>query len=162
MYNFYAQLGLKRRPGSSVPLFVSLFVCKSVPLTYKLQYFKFEWTYSIQTWTVCSGQGCSHLGDIACPWKLGWGQNVGLRFLPLLQFVTAGDICVSQTYLVPSSEVVSAGGLLHPMLLPKIYPPLFDLYALHNDREDDRYWERVKKLNKQGDIGLMAYLGIDQ
>ncbi|KAJ8319767.1 hypothetical protein KUTeg_001354 [Tegillarca granosa] len=59
-------------------------------------------------------------------------------------------------------EVVSAGGLLHPILLPKIYPPLFDLYALYNDREDEKYWERIQRLNKQGDMALMAYLGIEQ
>ncbi|XP_021370845.1 alsin-like isoform X2 [Mizuhopecten yessoensis] len=59
-------------------------------------------------------------------------------------------------------EIVTAGSLLQPLLLPKIYPPLFDLYALYNDKEDERYWERVQKLNKQGDMALMAYLGIDQ
>ena len=58
--------------------------------------------------------------------------------------------------------VVSCGTLIHPILLPKIYPPLFDLYALQNDKEDEKYWERVRKLNKQGDVGLMAFLGIDQ
>lgn len=60
------------------------------------------------------------------------------------------------------TEVVSAGDLLHPVLLPKIYPPLFDLYALYNDKLDEKYWERIQKLNKQGDVALMAYLGIDQ
>ncbi|XP_076459413.1 LOW QUALITY PROTEIN: alsin-like [Babylonia areolata] len=59
-------------------------------------------------------------------------------------------------------EIVTAAGLLYPILLPKIYPPLFDLYALYNDRSDDRYWERVSKLNRQGDMALMAFLGIDQ
>ncbi|XP_061189160.1 alsin-like isoform X2 [Saccostrea echinata] len=60
------------------------------------------------------------------------------------------------------SMVVSCGTLIHPILLPKIYPPLFDLYALYNDKENEKYWERVRKLNKQGDVGLMAFLGIDQ
>ncbi|XP_052825972.1 alsin isoform X1 [Octopus bimaculoides] len=60
------------------------------------------------------------------------------------------------------SEVVTPARLLHPLLLPKIYPPLFDLYALYNDKEDEKYWERVWKLNRQGDMALMAYLGIDQ
>ncbi|CAE1150413.1 ALS2 [Acanthosepion pharaonis] len=61
-----------------------------------------------------------------------------------------------------NSEVVTPALLLHPLLLPKIYPPLFDLYALFNDKEDEKYWERVQKLNRQGDMALMAYLGIDQ
>ena len=59
-------------------------------------------------------------------------------------------------------EIVTAAGLLYPILLPKIYPPLFDLYALYNDRDEDRYWERVSKLNRQGDMALMAFLGIEQ
>nr|KAG5713438.1 hypothetical protein BaRGS_024986 [Batillaria attramentaria] len=59
-------------------------------------------------------------------------------------------------------ELVTAAGLLYPILLPKIYPPLFDLYALYNDRDDDQYWERVSKLNRQGDMALMAFLGIEQ
>ncbi|KAL5005990.1 hypothetical protein ScPMuIL_017148 [Solemya velum] len=59
-------------------------------------------------------------------------------------------------------EVVSAAGLLHPLLLPKIYPALFDLYALYNDKEDEKCWERIQRLTRQGDMALMAYLGIDQ
>ncbi|XP_071103612.1 alsin-like isoform X2 [Haliotis cracherodii] len=60
------------------------------------------------------------------------------------------------------SEIMTAAGLLYPLLLPKIYPPLFDLYALYNDKDDEKYWERVLKLNRQGDMALMAYLGIEQ
>ena len=56
---------------------------------------------------------------------------------------------------------MSPDGLLQPILLPKIFPALFDLYALHREKEDDKYWERVQKLNKQGDMSLMAYLGVD-
>ncbi|BFZ15627.1 hypothetical protein BsWGS_18666 [Bradybaena similaris] len=60
------------------------------------------------------------------------------------------------------ASVFTATGLLYPILLPKIYPPLIDLYALYNEKNDDRYWERVTKLNRQSDMGLMAYLGIEQ
>ncbi|ESO94409.1 hypothetical protein LOTGIDRAFT_145057, partial [Lottia gigantea] len=59
-------------------------------------------------------------------------------------------------------EVISAASLLYPILLPKIYPPLFDLYALYNDKDDEQCWERVTKLNRQGDMALMAYLGIEE
>ncbi|XP_059158810.1 alsin-like [Physella acuta] len=62
----------------------------------------------------------------------------------------------------PSLQVFTAAGLLYPIMLPKIYPPLFDLYALYNERNDDLYWERVTKLNRQSDMGLLAYLGIEQ
>ncbi|XP_045511220.1 alsin [Colias croceus] len=59
-------------------------------------------------------------------------------------------------------EVVSAASLLQPTLLPRVHPALFVLYALHNKREDDLYWRRLLKWNKQPDTTLMAFLGIDQ
>ena len=60
------------------------------------------------------------------------------------------------------SEVFSQAGLLHPLLLPKLYPTLFDLYALYNEKEDEVYWKRVLHWNRQPDVGLMAYLGLAQ
>ncbi|XP_064646318.1 alsin-like isoform X2 [Lineus longissimus] len=59
------------------------------------------------------------------------------------------------------SEVITATGILHSFLLPKVYPPLFTLYALYNEREDERYWERVQRLNRQSDMALLSYLGVD-
>ncbi|CAH1788427.1 unnamed protein product [Owenia fusiformis] len=64
--------------------------------------------------------------------------------------------------LEADGDIISAAELLHPLLLPKIYPPLFTLYALYNEREDERYWERLQKWNKQGDISLLAYLGVHE
>lgn len=43
-----------------------------------------------------------------------------------------------------------------------MHSALFVLYALHNKKEDDAYWERLMKWNKQPDITLMAFLDIDQ
>ncbi|XP_020708134.2 alsin isoform X2 [Athalia rosae] len=59
------------------------------------------------------------------------------------------------------SKVVSAAAILHPVLLPRVHSALFVLYALHNKKEDDAYWKRLMKWNKQPDITLMAFLGID-
>ncbi|XP_063838973.1 alsin [Ostrinia nubilalis] len=59
-------------------------------------------------------------------------------------------------------EVISAASLLQPTLLPRVHPALFVLYALHNKREDDLYWRRLLKWNRQPDLTLMAFLGIDQ
>ncbi|KAK3595359.1 hypothetical protein CHS0354_008782 [Potamilus streckersoni] len=59
-------------------------------------------------------------------------------------------------------EIITASLLIQPILLPKIYPALFDLYALNKDKEDEKYWQRVQKLNRQGDMALMSYLGADQ
>nr|XP_006820146.1 PREDICTED: alsin-like [Saccoglossus kowalevskii] len=56
---------------------------------------------------------------------------------------------------------ITSAGLLHPVLLPRLYPPLFTLYALQNENLDDKYWERILRLNKQSDIALMAYLGVN-
>ena len=89
--------------GSSVRPSVRPFVClsvrNSVPLTFRLQYIKYGWSYSNQTWTVSSSKGCSHLTDITCP--LGWGgvKIWHLKILPYFDFVAAGGIRVSQTHV---------------------------------------------------------------
>lgn len=36
------------------------------------------------------------------------------------------------------------------------------LYALDNDREEDVYWECVLRLNKQADIALLGFLGVQR
>lgn len=58
--------------------------------------------------------------------------------------------------------VVTSSGLLLPVLLPRLYPPLFMLYALENDREEDIYWECVLRLNKQPDLPLLGFLGVQR
>lgn len=58
--------------------------------------------------------------------------------------------------------VVTSSGLVLPVLLPRLYPPLFMLYALDNDREEDIYWECVLRLNKQPDIALLGFLGVQR
>ncbi|OWJ99772.1 hypothetical protein Celaphus_00016052, partial [Cervus elaphus hippelaphus] len=58
--------------------------------------------------------------------------------------------------------VVTGSGLLLPVLLPRLYPPLFMLYALDNDREEDIYWECVLRLNKQADLALLGFLGVQR
>ena len=80
MLNFYAP-GLKGPPGASSVWIVRPSVCpsvrlsvrNSVPLTNKVQYLKFRWSYSNQTWTVSASKGCSksNFNEITCPW--GWG-----------------------------------------------------------------------------------------
>lgn len=60
------------------------------------------------------------------------------------------------------SRVVGSSALLLPVLLPRLYPPLFTLYALDKEREDDVYWECVLRLNKQPDLALLAFLGVQQ
>ena len=82
----------KVRPGHLViGLSVRPSVCPSVRnsflLTNKVQYLKFGWLYSNQTWTVSSSMGFSHFTDITCP--CGWGGD----------FVAAGGIHVSQTHV---------------------------------------------------------------
>lgn len=57
--------------------------------------------------------------------------------------------------------VVSANTLLLPVLLPRLYPPLFTLYVLYNQKLDDLYWDRLQKWNRQSDLALMNFLGVD-
>ncbi|XP_075036244.1 alsin [Mixophyes fleayi] len=58
--------------------------------------------------------------------------------------------------------VVTSSGLLLPVLLPRLYPPLFMLYALEHEKEEDAYWECVLRLNKQSDTALLAFLGVQE
>ncbi|XP_029462134.1 alsin isoform X2 [Rhinatrema bivittatum] len=58
--------------------------------------------------------------------------------------------------------VVTSSGLLLPVLLPRLYPPLFMLYALDKEREEDTYWECVLRLNKQPDMALLSFLGVQR
>lgn len=62
----------------------------------------------------------------------------------------------------PYSRVVSSSALLLPILLPRLYPPLFTLYALDKERQDATYWECVLRLNKQADLTLLHFLGVQQ
>ena len=65
---FYARV-LKGPPGHLViGSSVCLSVRNSVPITNKVQYLKFGWWYSNQTWTVSSSMVSSHFTDITCPW----------------------------------------------------------------------------------------------
>ncbi|UYV83609.1 ALS2 [Cordylochernes scorpioides] len=73
------------------------------------------------------------------------------------------QLCVweCQVKVVFDSLVVSPAGIFHPILLPRLYPPLFTLYALHNEKADEHYWERLLKWNKQSDVALLAFLGVN-
>ena len=55
---------------------------------------------------------------------------------------------------------VNSMSLLHPLLLPRLYPPLFTLYALQTEKTDAVYTEKLFYLNKRGDMALMSFLGI--
>ena len=81
----------------------------------------------------------------------------------LYKFTFIIIIIISGSLLtVYCSEWVTPAALLHPLLLPKIYPPLFNLYALYNEKDDDRYWKRIRLWNKQSNLALMSYLGVDK
>ena len=73
-----------------------------------------------------------------------------------------GKEFVLETENAEEGQVISAAAILHPILLPRVHSALFVLYALHNKKEDDAYWKRLMKWNKQPDITLMAFLDIDQ
>lgn len=60
------------------------------------------------------------------------------------------------------TSIVCADSLLHPILLPQVNSALFVLYALHNKKEDDAYWERLVRWNRQNDERLMELLDVDK
>lgn len=61
-----------------------------------------------------------------------------------------------------SVVVVSCSSLLLPVLLPRLYPPLFTLYHLQEEQADAHYWEHVLRLNKQPDQSLLSFLGVQE
>ncbi|XP_011609701.2 alsin-like isoform X2 [Takifugu rubripes] len=61
-----------------------------------------------------------------------------------------------------SAVVVSCSSLLLPLLLPRLYPPLFTLYRLQEEQEDALYWDRILRLNKQPDQSLLSFLGVQE
>lgn len=64
--------------------------------------------------------------------------------------------------LACSVVLVSASSLLLPVLLPRLYPPLFTLYHLQEEQEDAQYWEHILRLNKQPDQSLLSFLGVQE
>ncbi|CAN9497900.1 unnamed protein product [Ophioblennius macclurei] len=58
--------------------------------------------------------------------------------------------------------VLSCSSLLLPLLLPRLYPPLFTLYCLQEEQEETQYWERILRLNKQPDHSLLGSLGVHE
>ncbi|KTF77023.1 hypothetical protein cypCar_00017969 [Cyprinus carpio] len=68
----------------------------------------------------------------------------------------------SSTHLETPQQgwIVSSSSLLLPVLLPRLYPPLFTLYTLEKEREEEVYWSCVLRLNKQPDLALLAFLAV--
>ncbi|XP_011499590.1 PREDICTED: alsin [Ceratosolen solmsi marchali] len=83
-------------------------------------------------------------------------------FFPALPKATDQCILKSNSDDNKEEKVISATAILHPIILPRVYSALFVLYALHNKKMDDAYWERLIKWNKQPTNTLLAFLGIDQ
>ena len=57
-------------------------------------------------------------------------------------------------------HAVNSMSLLHPLILPRLYPTLFILYALRTEKTDTVYLEKLHYLNKRADVALMSFLGI--
>ena len=85
----------KGPPGASSNRIVRPSVSNSVPLTHKVQYLKFGWWYSNQSWTVSLFMGLSPSLISHAP-GVEWVQNVGLR-----------DFCHILTLLPPGIHVKS-------------------------------------------------------
>ena len=57
---------------------------------------------------------------------------------------------------------INSSTLLYPMILPRLYHVLFTLYALHTQKADTVYAERLNQFNKRGDVALMSFLGVNR
>ena len=110
---------------SSVFLSVRLSVRNFV--LYKVQYLKFGWSYSNQTWTVSSWKGCSHFTDIPCPWG-GMGSKCRTwEIFAILSFwlCSARGIRVSQTHVlyikIKRKSLLGTGSSNYTSFLPQYY-----------------------------------------
>ncbi|XP_076849884.1 alsin isoform X3 [Brachyhypopomus gauderio] len=77
----------------------------------------------------------------------------------------AGSVSLTHSSQSDSSKegvIVSSPSLLLPILLPRLYPPLFTLYTLEREREEELYWDCVLRLNRQPDQSLLTFLGVPQ
>ncbi|KAL7865516.1 hypothetical protein SRHO_G00107630 [Serrasalmus rhombeus] len=85
-------------------------------------------------------------------------------FIPESSERRASDSLCSSTDsdTVQQGWFVSSSSLLLPILLPRLYPPLFMLYTLEREREEQVYWECVLRLNKQPDLSLLTFLGVPE
>ena len=82
--------------------------------------------------------------------------------LPNEEFVHLATDTVSGIASHSTEESWTSSMLLHPLLFPRLYPPLFTLYALDNDRFDSAYWEQIQLLNKRSDWALMTFVGMQR
>lgn len=82
--------------------------------------------------------------------------------LPNEEFVHLATDTVSGVASHSTEESWTSSMLLHPLLFPRLYPPLFTLYALDNDRFDSAYWEQIQLLNKRSDWALMTFVGMQR
>lgn len=82
--------------------------------------------------------------------------------LPNEDYVYLATDTVSGVANHSTEESMTSTMLLHPLLFPRLYPPLFTLYALDNERADSAYWEQIQLLNKRSDWALMTYVGMQR
>ncbi|XP_035377793.1 alsin isoform X3 [Electrophorus electricus] len=68
----------------------------------------------------------------------------------------------SQSDSTQQGWIVSSSSLLLPILLPRLYHPLFTLYSLEREREEELYWDCIVRLNRQPDLSLLTFLGVPQ
>ena len=120
--------------------------------------------YHLNTCTIYMPHGCV--------WSYKLKSNINLKFappcpnfrilfpsLPNEEFVHVG-VTAAEESAVSNDKIIDSNALLGPLMFPRFYPPLFTLYALHNEKNDSAYWERIHQLNKRTDLALMSYLEI--
>ena len=58
------------------------------------------------------------------------------------------------------SEKVTAD-LIHPLVFDGMYCSIFSLYALSNDRQDQKFGTSIKLLNQRSDFALMNFYDVE-
>jgi len=59
------------------------------------------------------------------------------------------------------SVLITPDHLLFPLILPSIYPALFNLYIQKEEKYDKEYWHRITRWNKHTDAALLTFFDVD-
>jgi len=59
------------------------------------------------------------------------------------------------------SVLITPDYLLFPLILPSIYPALFNLYIQKEGQNDREYWHRITRWNKHTDAALLTFFDVD-
>jgi len=75
--------------------------------------------------------------------------------------VSYDQVWISNPDVVDDLMMITEKSLLYPLLLPSLYPTLFQLYIQREGRLDKEYWSRILRWNKHTDAALLTFFDVE-